>query len=159
MLVVSDTSAITNLISVKQTELLFQLFGSIIIPQTVYDELSEYERQKEYLDKANWIIVKAITGTEKLKKFQLVLDAGEAEAIILALEMKASLLIIEEKKGRKVAEEAGLKIIGLIGTLVLSKRKGLITKLKPILDQLVTEANFRINKSLYNRILHEVGEF
>lgn len=158
MLVISDTSAITNLISIKQAKLLHQLFGTIVIPQAVHEELSDYERQKEYLDQVAWLVVKEISATERLVNLQLSLDAGEAEAIILAQQTNADLLIIDEKKGRKIAEEAGLKIIGLVGILVLSKRKSLIKKLKPVLDQLITKANFRISKSLYNRIMVEVKE-
>ena len=68
---------------------------------------------------------------------KLHLDPGEAEAIVLAKELKAEFLIIDERKGRRIAAEHGLRITGLLGVLVRGKQKGYITKLTPILDKLV----------------------
>ena len=158
MLIVSDTSPVTNLIRLGQLDILELLFKEVIIPEKVYDELSNYEHQKEEIDKRVWIVVRTVTDFEKVKKLQNLLDLGEAEAIILAKEMNADFLIIDERKGRKVAEGYGLRIIGLLGVLIRGKKKGHLRELKPILDKLTNEIGFRISKKLYDRVLEEVGE-
>ena len=87
-----------------------------------------------------------------------VLDPGEAEAIILAEEINADLLIIDEKAGRKIANQLGLPVIGLLGILIQLKRKSVIEEVKPLLDQLIDEAGFRVSGSLYERDLLAVSE-
>ncbi|MDP4709712.1 MAG: DUF3368 domain-containing protein [Saprospiraceae bacterium] len=86
------------------------------------------------------------------------LDPGEAEAIILAKETQATFLVIDERKGRKLAEAHGLRIIGLLGVLIQAKKKGYIDLLRPILDTLIDQIGFRVSQQLYVRILAEVGE-
>ena len=86
------------------------------------------------------------------------LDAGEAEAIALALERKASLLLVDERLGRSAARKLGLEITGLLGVLAEAKKKGLIEKVKPILDSLISEARFWASSDLYNEVLVTLGE-
>ncbi len=86
------------------------------------------------------------------------LDRGEAEAIALALELKAEMLIIDELKGRNRAELAGLKIIGLLGTLIEAKKRNLIEAVKPLMEDLVDKAGFKIHPILYQRVLKISGE-
>jgi len=85
-------------------------------------------------------------------------NIGEAEAITLAVEVKADRLLIDERLGRQAAKDSGLKITGVLGILLLSKRQNLITAVKPIMDNLRSQANFRISSQLYADVLHEVGE-
>lgn len=158
MLIVSDTSPITNLIQVNQLELLNKMFGEIVIPNKVFEELSVYEGHKEEIGNQDWILIKSVKNKELVKALEKQLDSGEAEAIILAKELEADLLIIDERKGRKAAEEYGLKIIGLLGVLIQGKKKGHIDKLKPILDELIEEVGFRVGKKLHERILKEIDE-
>ena len=86
------------------------------------------------------------------------LDPGEAEAIVLAIELKADALLIDEKKGRKIAQEYGIVITGLLGILIDSKAENLIQEVKPILDRLIFEIGFRISPKLYQDILEKVNE-
>jgi len=158
MLIISDTSPITNLLRVGKLEILKELYGEVIVPQKVYEELCNYENQKELIDGKDWIVVRTVMDIEQVKSLLEYLDVGEAEAIILAKEMKADLLIVDEKKGRKTAEEYGLKIIGILGVLVEGKRKGYIAELKPILDKLKNEVGFRMSERLYKGILKAVNE-
>ena len=157
MLIISDTSP-TNLLQIGRLEILKQLYGEIIVPQKVYEELCNYENQKDVIDEKSWIIVRTVTDIEQVNSLLGYLDIGEAEAIILAKEMNADLLIVDEKKGRKTAEEYGLNIIGVLGVLAEGKRKGYIAELKPILDKLRNEVGFRISERLYRGILKAVNE-
>ena len=158
MLIVSDTSPITNLIKIDQLDLLKILFQQAIIPQKVYEELADYENQGNVIDSQSWIIVKAVKDQSAVERLKNILDPGEAEAIILAQELKANFLIIDERKGRKIAETRGITITGLLGVLIRAKKKEIVPKLKPLLDKLINLGGFRISKILYQKILEEVGE-
>jgi predicted nucleic acid-binding protein len=86
------------------------------------------------------------------------LGAGEAEAIVLALETEAELLLMDERIGRENAHHLGLHYTGLIGTLIAAKHRGLISAIKPYLDDLRKIAGFRVANTLYRRVLMDEGE-
>lgn len=73
-----------------------------------------------------WILVKEASNGLKVSELEAQLDSGEAESIVLALEVKASYLLMDEKKGRAIAKKEGIKIIGLLGILILARQNGLI---------------------------------
>lgn len=158
MLVISDTSAITNLIQLGELDLLAALFDEIVIPASVYNELADYELQQAEIDKRNWILVEEVTNQSAVSALMPYLDMGEAEAIVLANEKQADVLIIDERKGRQVAEDHGLRIIGLLGILVRGKKRGHLPMLKPILDELIQTIGFRVSQQLYASVLAEVRE-
>ena len=89
---------------------------------------------------------------------QIQLDPGESEAIALVLELNANRLLIDERLGRNIATQYGLKIRGILGLLVNAKEQGLIELLKPILDDLLARSGFRVRQDLYDRILQDVSE-
>jgi predicted nucleic acid-binding protein len=158
MIVVSDTSAITNLIQIDHFWLLRELYQNIIIPQAVYDELVSDTKNKVVIESLNWIKIKEVKENDIAKKLKAVLDPGESEAITLALELDADFIIIDEKKGRKIAEDYGLRKIGLLGILVESKRKGLIKEVRNLLEQLIEKANFFVSEKLYEDVLFQLNE-
>ena len=86
------------------------------------------------------------------------LDIGEAEAIALALELKADELLIDERLGRREAVRLGLSITVVLGVLLIAKNRGLIAKVKPIMESLISQANFRISHQLYEEVLQTANE-
>jgi len=161
MIVVSDTSPITNLALIGQLTLLQQLYGNIVIPQAVSEEIAAVApRLTDALDilHFDWIQVKQPTDDTLVASLHLELDEGEAQAIALASELKADLLLLDERRGRTIAARLNLKIVGLLGALIEAKHSGLLTEVKPLLDDLIVRAGFWISHELYDRVLQAAGE-
>ena len=122
MIVVSDTSPICYLLLIGEIKLLPQLYGQVLIPRIVQQELSD-ERSpiavKNWIEKPpQWLIIQDVT--VPVDKDLESLDAGEKAAIILALQERANLIIIDEALGRKVARNKGLRVTGLLGVVTFS---------------------------------------
>lgn len=161
MIVVSNTSPIINLAAIGQSNLLYQLYEKIIIPKVVNQEIAivgSGQLGVKDVSKLDWITTQQVSNQALVKALQIELDKGEAEAIALTVELKADLLLIDERLGRSVASRFDLKFIGILGLLIEAKHKGLIQKVEPILDDLKTKAGFWINQSLYVYVLVTAGE-
>lgn len=158
MVIVSDTSPITSLIQINQLDLIHKVFGNVVIPESVYAELCRVPNQKDVLDNHTWIFIQKANDRLKVEELSTELDAGEAEAITLALEVKADFLIIDEWKGREKAKILGIKIIGVLGLLLRAKKDGFIPNVKTIMDELIYTAEFRIHPTLYHQIIKISGE-
>lgn len=157
MTVVSDTSPITNLIQVGRLELLPDLFGKIVIPTSVFDELNRLPEQHTVLQHVNWLQVTKVKDRTLVDTLLDKLDIGEAESIVLALETKADYLLMDERRGRIKSQELGLAVTGLAGVLLMAKSRKLLSAVKPILDDLLHKG-FRINLRLYAELLRLAGE-
>ncbi|MBD2576575.1 DUF3368 domain-containing protein [Oscillatoria sp. FACHB-1406] len=161
MIVVSDTSPITSLAGIGQLDILRQLYGRVIIPQAVYREMVCIERTvpgASEVQSLAWIETQQVYDLRQVEALRSELDAGEAEAIILAMELKADFLIIDERFGRKIASQYGINLTGVLGVLLEAKRKGLILAIKPLMDRLINEVEFRVSEQLYNFVLNAAGE-
>lgn len=151
MLVVSNTSPISNVAMIGQLPLLQQIYPKIIIPPTVHAELlrlTAVQADSSTLISTGWLKVVSVKDLTLLRTLENQLDPGESEAIALAIELKANRLLIDERLGRSIATEYGLKIRGLLGILGHAKTNGLIPALKPILDALIEQAGFRVSQTL-----------
>ncbi|MFP4093933.1 MAG: DUF3368 domain-containing protein [Cyclobacteriaceae bacterium] len=156
MVVVSDTSPLSNLITIGRLHLLQDLFGVVIIPEKVKQEvlrLSESGIDLKTFSEAEWIIVKKPANQVLVEQLLEELDAGEAEALALYQELQADQLLIDERKGRKKAESLNMHVIGLLGCLVKAKHAGLLTHVKEVLDAIIDQAGFRISEQLYQQVL------
>jgi len=164
VIVVSDTSPITNLAAIGQLDLLRQLYTSIVIPVAVYNEMVAVDRLVPgavEVQILSWIQTQAVANAQSVMDIQTShddIDLGEAEAIILSLELKADLLLMDERRGRALAANYGLSVTGLLGVLVQAKRNGFIPTVKPLMDQLIEAADFRVSSQLYAIVLHTARE-
>lgn len=158
MVIISDTSVITYLIQLEKLYLLKNLFDEIIISPKVEEELLRISNQESILKQSTWIVVRKLKDERLFNQLLQELDQGEAESIALAVELEADLLLIDEKRGRKIAEQYNIRITGLLGILIQSKEEEIIMELKPTLDKLIYELNFRISPNLYQTILKKVNE-
>ena len=156
--IVSNTTPIISLLKLDQLELLQKLYTDIFIPSAVYNEIEAGKTKGYYKDlsKIDWIKIADIQDKQAIKYF-LDLDTGEAEAIVLATEIDADLIILDEKLGRFHAKHAGLRVTGTIGILIKAKSEGLISELKPLLDEL-TDKEVWISEKLKKDILKRIGE-
>jgi hypothetical protein len=153
MIVVSDASPLINLAVVGHLELLRQLYGSLKIPKAVSEEIIKANQSMP-----SWIDTHFVSNQALAIALMVELDPGEAEAIALAIELPADLLLIDERIGRRMAARFGLKFTGILGVLTEAKSKGLIPAVKPIMDDLRLKAGFWISESLYQRVLQAAGE-
>ena len=161
MTIVSNTSPITNLAGIGKLNLLHQLYGTITIPQAVYNEMAGLSRTVPgtlEVQTLPWIVTQSVTDPNQVASLRAILDQGEAEAIALALQLNAELLIIDERPGRAIAQQCGIKIIGVLGMLLEAKRQGLIVVVKPLMDQLINEVEFWISRSVYESVLQAANE-
>ena len=161
MIIVSETSPINNLAEINQLHLLHQLYGTVLIPEAVFQELTDPSfpvAGATEVQTFDWIQTLTVSDRTLVEAMSNELDIGEAEAIALAVEIQADQVLIDERRGRLVANRLNLRCIGILGILVEAKSQGLIAEVKPLLDALVNEAGFWVAEPLYNSILRLVGE-
>jgi hypothetical protein len=164
VIIVSDTSPITNLAAIGQLDLLRQLYSRVIIPEAVYNQMVDINKivpGAVEVKTLSWIQTQTVINSLQVTEIQennQSIHLGEAEAIILSLEIKADLLLMDERRGRIVATNYGINITGLLGVLIQAKKQGLIPAIKPLIDQLITQANFRVNPQLYTVVLQASNE-
>lgn len=156
--VVSNTTPIISLLKISKLSLLQELYGEIYIPHAVFKEIEAGKEKVFYKDlsKIDWIKIIDIEDKNALKYF-LDIDAGEAEAIILATELNADLILMDEKLGRFYANNANLTISGTVGILIRAKNLGFISAIKPLLIKL-RQREVWINDKLMNEALELAGE-
>jgi predicted nucleic acid-binding protein len=154
LIVVSDTSPILNLAIVDRLPLLRQLYGEIIIPPAVSRELLRNGIHPDL----SWTRVVVAEDQSAVAALREELDPGEAEAIVIAVQLHADLLLVDEKRGRRIALDRGLEVAGLLGVLAEAKARGIITACQPILDDMIRLAGFWIGDGLRTRYLNELHE-
>lgn len=160
MIVVSNSSPIITLATIQRLDILQHIYGHIIIPQAVFDELTYYQEMPGSRDvqTAQWITHQSVVDTTSVTRLLDKLHIGEAEAITLALEMSADVLLMDEQRGRRIASNMGLPVTGVLGTLIAAKMQAIIPLIQPVLDELIHVAGFRIDHRLYTQLLHIADE-
>ena len=161
MIVVSDTSPVMNLAIIGQLQLLERLYGVVSIPEGVAEELkvlAQYHEELQGVLQQDWLKICRVSNSLAVQTLILELDQGEAEAIVLAQEKRADLLLMDEKRGRKIAQQLGIKVLGVVGVLLQAKEQKLTDAVKPHLNELITRAGFWVGEELYRRVLEVAGE-
>ena len=153
MIVVSDTSPLTALLTIGAAEILPQLFGEVVIPEAVKEELL-----RNHSTLPDWLRVAAVKNPLAAQRLARVVDLGEAEAIELAKELHADRLLIDERKGRRLATAEGVPIIGLLGVVLLAKKKQLIPTARGLLEKLDVDAGMYLDADTREAALRSVGE-
>lgn len=148
-IVISDASCLIALYKIGSLNILNDLYSEVIITNEVKNEFGE--------SLPKWINVVKVQNLQKKRELEEVLDKGEASSIALSLEIEDSILIIDERKGRKIASSLNIKIIGTIGILILAYKRGLIKDLITAILKLVNNG-FRLSDSLLNRIIDQFGK-
>lgn len=147
-LIISDTSCLIALSNVGLLHILKDIYEEIIITSEVQNEFGG--------NLPDWIIVINVKDKEKQAEIEKRLDRGESSSIALALEMKNSILIIDELKGRKIAKSFDLEIIGTIGILLIAHKKGLVDDVLSIILKLVNNG-FRLSDKMLAKLIEIYG--
>ncbi len=135
--VISNTTPLLSLIKINQLDVLREFYGEIIVPFAVFEEIESGKDKNYYQDLTaqDWIHIEKIRNPVTRLYFS-DLDKGEAEVIILSQELKADLVIIDEILGRQKAKQMNIPLTGTLGILLKAKSNGIITAIKPLLDEL-----------------------
>lgn len=139
MIVVSDSSPLISLAAVGRLELLRDLYGAITIPRAVYEKVAIQAPGLPgvlEVQTFDWITCEDVVDPRLVTVLQGKLDRGEAEVIVLAVELQTDLLLMDERLGRVEAARFGLRFIGIPGALVEAKVRGHLPEIKPVLDEL-----------------------
>lgn len=147
--VITDTSCFILLDKIGAFTLLKELYQNVITTPEIAKEFGEAL--------PTWVIVQPVLNRTLLNSYAEKVDLGEASAIALSFEIPSALLIIDDLKGRKLAEQLHLNHTGTLGVLMLAKQQGIIPALKPYFEKIKT-TNFRIARSLLDNILVALGE-
>jgi len=154
--VISDSTTLISLLNIERFELLFKFSDKIIITPAVYAEVTVQKSAKRVLDeqiKLSTVTVLEVENHKKVEELLIRLDLGESESIVLAEEQDL-VLIIDEKRGKKIALSFGLKTIGLIGILLVYKKRGYLSssEIVEIVDEL-RAVDFRVSDKLLTLLL------
>lgn len=157
MRVVCDTSPLILLAKIGRLELLFRLYGQVVIPVSVLDEIRERSTKEttaiESLVESQALEVQQ-GSREVLESVPADLGAGEREAITVAIETEADIVVLDDREGRRVARERDLGVTGTIGILIEARAQHMISSVRLELDRLI-EAGMWIDEAFYHRILQE----
>lgn len=161
MIVVSNSSPLIGLSAINQLDILRLLYQTVYIPDEVFNEIvTQGEGRAGTIDvkSATWIDQMAVD-LDKVNQLiaETNLDKGEAEAIILAKELNADLLIIDDIRARIYATIQSQPIIGILGVLLAAKNLQIVLEVKPLIDDLL-KAGYWISPQLYKSVLQSAGE-
>jgi len=160
MKVVVNATPIIALSRIRNLELLHKLYGKVFIAKEVFGETVEYAKGKpdvDAIENSSFIEVTEIKNTLSVEMLLTELDRGESETIVLAREINADLVIMDEKLGRAIAASKGLKVTGTIGVLTEAKYRKLIPAVREYLD-LLRNKGVWINSELYSQVIKQLKE-
>ena len=158
--VIVNSTPLIALCNVERLDILNKLYGEIMIPKAVYEEISVKENSvcKRMIDESKgWVKIKSIQNEMAKLMFKSQLHDGEVEVMILAKEEDADLVIIDDGNARKHAKYLGLTLTGTIGVLIKAKQMGYVSEIKPLLEGLC-KSGIYLSKELFEKCLDIVNE-
>ena len=163
MRVVSNTSPLSSLARIGRLNLLCKQCSQLLVPEAVVKELRDPASPPalKTVDQAlqeGWIIPAQVRDRRLVRLLTSELDLGEAEAIALAMETSAGLILIDELEGRRTARRLGLRVTGVLGVLLRAKKAGQIRSLRREVEALRKQAHFFISPRVEGDVLRAAGE-
>ncbi|MBL9160825.1 MAG: hypothetical protein JNJ70_25325 [Verrucomicrobiales bacterium] len=163
MVVVSDTSPLSNLAIIGRLALLPEQFGEVWIPPAVVRELDALRSPSAQTDlseaiQRGWLMQVPLPSSAPFPDELRGLDPGETEALRLALSAKTNAVLMDEKEGRQCAASLGITTIGGLGILIFARRTGSISSLRNEIEKLRRDAGFFVDRDLETRVLAMVAE-
>lgn len=160
MTVVVDSSALITLARIGRLDLLHRITGAIQVPNAVFEEIVQKGAGRAgsaEVAQAQWILRRDVRDVASVERLRARVGRGEAEAIVLAKELGADVLVIDDAAARRLAEADGLRVVGLPGLLIDAKHQGFVREIKPLLDEMLA-AGFFLDDSRYQSLLRQVDE-
>ena len=157
MKTVSNTTPIISLSSIGKIEILRDVFQEVIIPQAVYEEIKAKKGYGYHSADSSFIKVQSIKSKEHELLLSNSLDLGEAETIILAKEITADNVIIDENLGYSVAKDYSLNVVRTLSILLKAKEENLISEVKPLIEEMISKGRW-YSKRVYYSFLEKAGE-
>lgn len=148
-IIISDTSCLILLSKINELDLLKSIVDKVFITPTIKKEFGK--------SLPGWLQIKSPSDKHYQNILEMDLDPGEASAIALALEIEHSILIIDDLKGRKIADRLNLRYSGTFGLILKAKQVGILSEIKPVIDK-IRKTDFRFSENLFETILKEAGE-
>ncbi len=162
MKAVANSSVLIALSTMGWLSLLQQRFpDGVLIPDALWREVVETGRGRPgtvEVREARWIQRRAVQDRDTVQLLSTELDAGEAEAIALARQEQADVVLLDEKEARRVARRLGMRVLRTVGLLIWARKQGLIPNLREALQVLQEQGGFRLSREIYRAALREVGE-
>ncbi len=155
-MIVSDAGPLIVLVQINRLSILKELFGTVKVPVAVYDEITVKEHEKAVFLNVEWLKPVKVKKDNDYKLLEELVDKGEAEAIILAKQLKLPLLA-DDAKARKYAALLNVEVMGTLGLLKLAKNRGVIVSVKAIIKEMLREGYY-IDSRLIAKLLEDVGE-
>ena len=153
MIAVSDTTAITTLLKAGRIDLLRSLFGRVLIPPAVQFELLRY-----HATIPPFCELHPVADSPRLAYLPSQADPGEAECVLLAVQTRADAVLMDDKKGRALAEAEGVRCLGLPALALAAKSLGLIQTVAEFLDLLERKGNYCLSARSKAAVLRQAGE-
>jgi predicted nucleic acid-binding protein len=158
MIIISDSSPLISLAVIRKLNILKSLYKEINVPTAVYEEVVKVD--KPFSRELKLFLNDKIKGVKNKMAVEILLSnigAGEAEAIVLALEQQQDIILIDDLKARKFAKISGLKVIGTMGILLAAKKEGMLKEIRPLLSKLLSN-NIRISSKIIEITLQAARE-
>ena len=156
-LVIVNSTPIISLCSVSHEFILQVLFQHIVIPKAVDIELRALEKPGSDFSDSDWVEVISVQNKDLVQFLEKDLDRGESEVIVLAKELKADVVIIDENIGYQIAKHFDLLVMRTLSILKTAKARGVIGEVSPILDKMIQKGRWYSNE-VVEKYLNSIGE-